>query len=52
MARSVATKQSSRFDKPYDWLRVVSKVEPLKVPSPSRDWIATARAAGLAMTII
>jgi hypothetical protein len=37
IARSGTTKQSSRFD----WL---------KVPSLSRDWIATARFAHLAMT--
>ena len=37
IARSAATKQSSRFDQ-------------LKVPSPSRDWIATPGHAGLAMT--
>jgi len=37
IARSETTKQSSRFDR-------------LKVPSPSRDWIAPARFALLAMT--
>jgi hypothetical protein len=38
MARSDTTKQSSCFDK-------------LKVPSLSRDWIATGGFAALAMTI-